>query len=229
MAEIPTTFRAPTPARISHFINRRPAANFWHAFNFAAEIGQPLNVFVTLNFGHTNCSAETMTAQFMTLLDRKFGPWWRRPSRHLKIGPQGAPAYAWVAEAAGGYPGIHWVLHIPQTRRTDFIARLPKWLKNIAGDLHDECAFNVGTVYRAPGLRSYLLKGCDPNYADFCKFDCVPQGVVHGKRSGVSRSLQRTARSRAGYRINRPFSSRSLRQPPSPISLRMTHPPTSQP
>ncbi len=215
MAEIPTRSSAPQPytsaSRSTHFINRKPAANFWHAFNFAEEIGRPFTLSVTLNFAHTDCPPEAMTPQFMSLLDKKFGPWWRRPSRLQKLAPQGAPAYAWVAENGSGQPGIHWAVHIPERRRADFEARLPGWVKAVAGDITEGVTIHIESIYSAPGLRSYLLKGCDPNYAKFCKLAFHDQGIVHGKRSGVSRSLQRTARTRAGYKINRPFRSRSAR------------------
>ncbi len=85
MAEIPTTssvadqFKRAT--RSTRVISRKTASNAWHAFNFAEEIGRPFTLHVTLNFAHTDCPPEAMTPQFMKLLDEKFGPWWRRPSR----------------------------------------------------------------------------------------------------------------------------------------------------
>lgn len=221
MAEKPTklsvarSFRR--PSRISHFVSRKTAANAWHAFNFAEEIRRPFTLHVSLNFAHTGCPPEAMTPQFMKLLDGKFGLWWRRPARALKLGPQGAPVYAWIAENGGGHPGIHWVVHVPAHRRADFEARLPVWLKAVAGDITDGVTIHTEKIYSPQGLRLYLLKGCDPHYARFCKIHFKDQGIVHGKRSGVSRSLQRAARARAGYRINRPFRSRvasaSIEQP----------------
>lgn len=199
--------------RITHFISRKTAANAWHAFNFAEEIGRPFTLHVTLNFGHTDCPPEAMTPQFMRLLDEKFGPWWRRPSRRLKLGNQGSPVYAWIAENGAGHHGIHWAVHVPAHRRADFEERLPAWLRAVAGDITEGVTIHTAKIYSPQGLRLYLLKGCDPHYAQFCKIDFQDQGIVHGKRSGVSRSLQRLARARAGYRINRPFRSRAANAP----------------
>jgi hypothetical protein len=209
MAEIPTRFSGQSAQRISHWIGRKPASNLWHAFNFAAEISRPLTLFVTLNFSLTDCPPELATAKFRLIVET-FTRWWRRPSRRDRLGQPGAFAYVWVAENGGGQAGIHWVLHMPAGRRADFAARLAQWMATNAGSVQPG-AIDVRDAYSPPGLRRYLLKGCDPNYAAFCKIDFEAQGVVHGKRSGVSRSLQRAARDSAGYRINRTYRSRVMR------------------
>jgi hypothetical protein len=209
MAEIPTRFSTSSAQRPSHWVGRKPAANLWHAFNFAAEISRPLTLFVTLNFTCTACPPERATHQFRQIVET-FTRWWRRPSRRSRIGTPGTFAYVWVAENGGGQAGIHWVLHMPDSRRADFEARLAQWLETHAGSV-EPGAIDIREVYSPPGLRRYVLKGCDPAYAAFCKIDFEAQGVVHGKRSGVSRSLQRAARAHAGYRINRTYRSRMLR------------------
>jgi hypothetical protein len=114
---------------------------------------------------------------------------------------------------------------MPASRRADFAARLAQWLETIAGSVQPG-AIDIRDAYSPPGLRRYVLKGCDPAFAAFCKIDFEAQGVVHGKRSGVSRSLQRAARADAGYRINRSYQSR-VAQPeakmtegtPAPVQL----------
>lgn len=203
MVEIPTRFRAPGARRRSHYINRKPASNFWHAFNHATNTGRSFNLHVTLNFAHTDCPADRMTEGFCRLLDEKFGPWWRRPSRHLRLGPQGSPVYAWVAENVSDQPNMHWAVFIPPERRVDFQMRLPKWLETITGGQIGVAAIKVEAIYNPPGLRRYMLKGCDDVFARLAKIAQKPQGLVIGKRSGVSRSLQRTARERASYRPGR--------------------------
>ncbi len=209
MAEISTTFRLPRAFRPSTAIKRKPAANFWHAFNFAKDLGKPLNTFVTLNFAHTDCHQGDVSPTFQLLLARYFGPWWRRPSRLLRLGQQGSPSYVWVAENGSDHPCIHWVLYVPDNRRDEFSRRLPQWLRKVVTTVHcEDNAIDITPVHNAPGLRKYLLKGCEPMYAAFCKIEHKPQGVVFGKRSGVSRGLQRTARGRSRYRpLNRRGSS----------------------
>lgn len=209
MVEIPTRFSSPSAQRTSSWIGRKPAANIWHAFNFAAEIGRPLTLFVTLNFSLTDCPPEVATFKFRQIVET-FTRWWRRPPRRSSIGSPGAFAYVWTAEAGGGQTGIHWVLHMPASRRADFADRLRQWLETYAGNVQPG-AIDIRDADRPTGLRRYMLKGADPAYAAFCDIDFEDQGVVHGKRSGVSRSLQRAAREKASYRINRQYRDRVAR------------------
>lgn len=203
MHEIPTGFRSPSAQRTSEVIRRGAAANLWHAFNFAADIGKPLDTLITLNFAHTDCPPELMTARFRALIDEKFGRWWREPPAPTGLGRQGASVYVWVAENSSEQHHIHWALHLPRKRRADFMARLPSWLAKFGIIVQSDRAIHFEEIDGPRGLRKYLLKGCDRAYAAFLKIDFRPQGLIVGKRSGVSRSLQRTARERANYRGGR--------------------------
>lgn len=214
MVEIPTRVSGQSALRRSHVINRKPASNLWHSFNHATGTGRDFTLHVTLNFAHTDCPPDEMSRRFRRLLDEKFGPWWRRPSRYLRLGPQGSPAYAWVAEHVNDQPNIHWVVHIPLNRRADFERRLPKWLAAITGGTVGDAAIKVDPIYNPRGLRFYILKGCDDVFARMAKIEQKPQGLIVGKRSGVSRSLQRTARHRANYRPGRRAAFKITAPPP---------------
>jgi hypothetical protein len=201
MVELSPTFRAPAALRRSQQIGRKPAANIWHAFNMAEDRGLPLSALVTLNFSHTACVPDAVSAQFRTLLNRHFAPWWRRPSQkgqtHNRPGPY---AWVWVLEHGGGHLAVHWVLHLPKARWTDFARRLPIWFEAVSGGITNENALDLKAAYNPAGLRKYMLKGADPAYASFCKIDYHAQGEVVGRRSDFSRSLGPTARQRAKYR-----------------------------
>lgn len=203
MVEIPTRFRAPAALRRSHDINYKPASALWHAFNHATNTSRPFTLHVTLNFAHTNCLPDDMTAQFRQLVGNKFGPWWRRPSRRLRLKPQGSPAFSWVAENVNGQPNIHWAVFVPPEREADFKKRLPVWLAAVTGGEINPAAINIKRIYNAVGLRSYMLKGTGDVFARLAKIEQKPQGLVIGKRSGVSRSLHRTARGRENYKAGR--------------------------
>ncbi|SDR59313.1 hypothetical protein SAMN05519103_06389 [Rhizobiales bacterium GAS113] len=58
---------------------------------------------------------------------------------------------------------------------------------------------------RAKGSGKYLLKGTNPVYAGWYGVNHVYQGIVHGKRSGFSRSLGPTVRKRLGIKPRRPY------------------------
>lgn len=170
----------------------------------AEDCGLPFTALVTLNFSHTKCVPDAASAQFRTLLNRHFAPWWRRPSRQtLRADPAGPYAWVWVLEHGGGHLAVHWVLHLPKSRWVDFSRRLPIWFETVSGGITNENALDLRAAYNPAGLRKYMLKGTDPAYASFCKIDHDPQGEVVGRRSDFSRSLGPTARARAQYRSRR--------------------------
>jgi hypothetical protein len=204
MVELSPTFRAPSAFRRSVHINRKPAANIWHAFNMAEDRGLPFTVVVTLNFSHTACVPDAVSAQFRTLLNRHFAPWWRRPSRKDRSGgPPGPYAWIWVLEHGAGQLAVHWVLHLPKSRWADFAKRLPDWLEAVSGGITNQNAIDLTAIYNPAGLRKYVLKGAEPAYAAFCKIEHEPQGEVIGRRSDFSRTLGPTARHRANYKSRR--------------------------
>jgi hypothetical protein len=74
--------------------------------------------------------------------------------------------------------------------RAKFGAKLPQWLTHVTGTAHcAESAVHVQPIKDLPGLERYVLKGMDPRYAPRYRVRHVPQGVVYGKRCGVSKSL----------------------------------------
>ena len=183
-------------------IRRQQATNFAPAIRLAEKLVHPLNQFVTLNFNHTACPPEAASAVFARLRDNHFGPWVRRPPRRSGL-TGSTPAFVWVIENTNGHTAAHWLLHVPPPRLADFTAKFPQWLHSVTGGL--TCAvssIDIRAAYRPFGARKYMLKGIDPAFADFYGIRHVPQGLVHGKRCGFSRSLGPTAcrRNRTYYR-----------------------------
>jgi hypothetical protein len=193
MVELPTTFRSPAAFRRTTYINRKPASNLWHAFTAAERIGLPFNTFVTLNL--TALPPDDVSQTFRRLLERHFAPWYRRGTHS---GPS-TYAYAWVIEAAGGQRAVHWALHVPPARSTDFREQLTRWLQRLAGAENEDGSIHIQPI-TTWGVRLYMLKGAQPWYAAFCQIKHVPQGIVIGKRSGFSRSVGPEARRRRGIR-----------------------------
>jgi hypothetical protein len=191
MAEIETTYRATSQPRVSRYINRKPAAHLLNAINLARHIGRPLNQFVTLTFEHTDCPPEIVSQQFERLRDNYFGPWLRRNGR----GPPSPPTFVWSIENAG-VCAVHWLVHIPRARVMEFRARLPGWLEAVAGEVRCTSAIHVRHAPTPGGAGRYMIKGLDPIYAPHYDVRHVPQGIVHGKRSGFSRCLGPAVRRR---------------------------------
>lgn len=150
----------------------------------------PLNQFVTFNFAHTDIGPREVLAAFTKLRTNYFGPWYRRPKKGVPA-PKKSAAFMWVQEAARGVHCVHWAVHVPPHRLTDFKKRLAKWLAQVAGNI-DKRAIDIRPV-TTPGLTLYLGKGVDPMYAAFYGIEPVDQGKTYGKRAGFSQSLGPTA------------------------------------
>jgi len=193
MVEIGTSSGASGSRRLSHHIRRKPASNLIHAVRIADGRNLRLNQFVTFNFTKTACPTDLVSIQFEKLRDTYFVPWLRRADKRRPTKP---PAYVWAIENPGGCLNVHWLVHIPEGRVGDFRKRLPLWLAAVAGEVHCTSAIHVRFAPRPIGAGKYMLKGMDAAFAPFFKIDHIPQGIVHGKRSGFSRSLGPTVRRR---------------------------------
>ncbi len=191
MVGIQTRARS-TPPRISQHINRKPASNMAHAVRVAEALGLPLNQLVTFNFAHTACPDELVSRQFQRLRDNHFGKWLARKGR----GPVRPPAYIWSVENSGGCLNVHWLVHIPQGRVGDFRAQLSSWLAAVTGEVNCATAIHVRHAPTPQGAVKYMSKGIDPIYAQYFYIRHIPQGRVHGKRAGISKSLGPTVRRR---------------------------------
>jgi hypothetical protein len=182
-------------SRRTQQIGWRQARHFWEAIRYAdkrlVELGQPLNTFVTLNFDHTDCPPEQVSARFEKLRDNHFVRWLRYR--------RAVPAhYVWALENQGGDTRVHWVVHVPPSLLEAFRTKLPEWLGQVAGTIGcAESATNIKPVTNLRSLARYMLKGMDARYASRYSVRHVPQGLVHGKRCGVSKSLGPSARNRS--------------------------------
>lgn len=198
--------------RVSHHINRHPAVNLHHATRYCERIGLPLNRFVTVNFTAAGCDSAHASRVLQRLLAQRFAPWLRRSKANVSDVP---PTYVWTLEAAGGQTAAHWLVHMPSRLARAFERKVPEWLFGLLGAPADASAVKIGPVYNLVGARRYILKGTSEPWAAHLGVQHVPQGLVTGKRSGFSRNLGPSARSRGGYAPRRaPF----LRQGHSPHS-----------
>jgi hypothetical protein len=211
MAYIETTQAAGRPTRLTSHINRKPASNVHHAARIADHIGLSLNRLVTLNFELTECVGDDASRRFARLRTNYFGKWATRPPRGSHA-PGTPPTFVWSLERGGGHLAAHWLVHVPPGRFREFEARLPSWLIAVAGELLSPRAIHVRPAPTPRSASKYLLKGIDPAYAAFYGINHVPQGIVAGRRSGMSRNLgptvKRRLRENGEYRVarwSRPF------------------------
>jgi hypothetical protein len=185
------------PPRESQFIDHRQSLNIQRAVSHAEKVGHPLNTAVTLNVGHMECDLEEISAMFEKLRDNHFTKWLRDiAKRHRK--PEWTPAYyVWAIEGTRGHPNIHWLVHVPNEIKSVFPQKLEKWLTRLAGPLSiGQKPIFMRDAYDPMGWALYLLKGTQPAYGPKYRIKTSPQGLVYGKRAGVSKSLGPTARAR---------------------------------
>jgi hypothetical protein len=121
--------------------------------------------------------------------------------RWLRYWASAPTYYVWVIEHHGGDTHVHWVVHIPKSLRAAFDTKLTEWLTRVAGIIRCHVsAIKIKPVPNLRGLGRYLLKGMDPRSAAAYGVRHEPQGLVYGKRCGVSKSLGPAARNRPRLR-----------------------------
>jgi hypothetical protein len=188
--------------RITNQINRKPASNIHHATRYAQIIGFPLNRHSTITFSDVGIAPEQASKALQKIIAERFSPWLRR---HRKTKGRVNPTYVWVIEAVNGTLAAHLAVHIPKGLVREFSRKLNDWVMEQATDEDVGAAVKVTPIYNITGLKRYLLKGADAQWAKMCKITPIYQGAVLGKRAGHSRSLGPIARKANGYRPRKFF------------------------
>jgi hypothetical protein len=149
---------------------------------------------------------------FAELRNQRFCRWLR--TRCEQLGHSVAPHYVYAREKNH----VHWLVHVPEQLVEEFKKLVPRWITSLEhkgkgsrkrAENHDPApdgAVLIERVRNSVAARKYLLKGISPRNAFRLGIKRVePQGIVVGRRSGVSRTLGATARKKAGYRAQPPF------------------------
>lgn len=183
--------------RVSDFLGRKAISAIKQAPRTAEAIGRPLNLFVTINVYHTACSVEDISKKFQVLRSRRFARWASYKPSGAQFPRNGSPTDAWVLEAPNSHHNIHWLLYVRPERQREFIERLEIWVSEVFGEIGTgERVVHVQHADRPAGAAKYMAKGADPKYVSFYWLDDVakPQGMIYGKRGGVSQNLATAAR-----------------------------------
>jgi hypothetical protein len=189
--------------RENHHINRRQADTFFGAIDFADTLGRTPTLLVTLNFGHTTCHPALVGPAFRRLRKDRFGRWLRYHTRRLNE-PM-PPHDRWNFEHRNGYPHVHWAVYLPAALQKMFKKRLRKWLADVAGEILCESAIHVRDIYASHALGRYQMKGLLPQVGRRYHVRSQPQGIIYGKRCGVSRALGPAARRRYAEHVASPI------------------------
>ena len=178
--------------RLSKYINKRQAVNLFEALQFSEMIGRPLNVSVDISWIFFSGNTDDRTR--FAGLQQRLSKWATR---------QGFPlAMIWTREV-GRNGGIHThvLLHVPPPLTQDgtFKHALERSLEPEGGPIDDK-AILIQRAYFALGKLLYALKGIDPKHANDFGIRPAYQGLLSGKRAGVTQNLSARARRNATTR-----------------------------
>jgi hypothetical protein len=183
--------------RVSAFVNRRVTQSIFRAFDFGDSIDTPLNLYVFINLRER---PEAAAATVFRRVRYKYCDWlnYRRRQGHA-LPP---PAYVFTFENTGSLPHVNWVLHVPNGFRAEFERKLPGWVRRVQGACGSFDVRCKPVTHTPKSLAKYIVKGTDPAFVDHFYPSAVhaPQGIVYGKRAGVSPALGKTARELVGFR-----------------------------
>ena len=181
----------------SKHISNKQGTAYFAAMKYARAQDEPPNLSVTLNLSCTDCPPGEASIVMQEIVSDRFGRWLRYKSRKAEAAGQlGYPlAYTWVMEAKGGDPHAHWCVLVAPELRAEFERKLPKWVQSVAGTIRDagRC-IHIAEINSIMGLARYCMKGINPHHAAKRHVDPEDQGIVYGKRVGISRSLGKRAR-----------------------------------
>lgn len=188
---------SPRPPHTSSYIDHRQVRNIIHAVRFAELQDRPLDTFVTINFGQTGCSLEETSKVFERLRDNHFTKWLRDYAKREARLDWLPVYYVWIIENKPANQNVHWLVNLPQTLKRRFETKLTYWMKKLAGPLDSsQKVIHIEPADRPMGAAKYSCKGINPKYARLFRIDPVPQGIITGKRAGVSKALGPEARRR---------------------------------
>lgn len=200
---MPKMLKEGRPLRQSSHINRRVTQSVFRAFDYALEIGSPLNLYIVINLHET---MKVSAAAVFEAIRHKYRDWlnYRTKKRSLGIVP---PMYIYAMEnPSGTHPHVNWALHVPDDLRAEFEAKLPRWIEKAQGKCGpSDCVVQGVREDTHKQLAKYIVKGTDPGFVDHFYLQKVyaPQGQVWGKRAGVSPSLGATVRKVVNFRPRR--------------------------
>jgi len=180
------------------YVGRVACENALHAVRYVAEVGRAMNTHVTVSFGPLGIEDDVAGRAFSDLQAR-VTRWWRdqRQRKGRDIGDlHGFHCHSNPA----GSRHVHWVLHVPAEIEDEFPSVVKNRLQKIARRVDLRDGLHIGAVQTPGSLAKYVLRGIEPEYADYLHIEAANEGFVAGcRRTGVSRAASKAARKRAGW------------------------------
>ena len=176
--------------------------SIFRAFDYAAEKGAPLNQYAVVNLRDAGGSG---AAAVFSDIRHRYRDW----LYHLrKTGRSNArPMYIYTLEnPRDEFAHANWALHLPPELENEFLRKLPQWLARAQGlCAANDCHVQPINPDYAKRLAKYIVKGVDPAYIAhfYLSETATDQGMIYGKRAGVSPSLGPAMRKRENFKPRR--------------------------
>jgi hypothetical protein len=180
------------------YVGRRACENALHAVRYVGEVGRPMNTHVTVSFHPLGIDDESAGRAFSDLQAR-VTRWWRDQRQRKGRGIGDLQGFHCHSNPAGSRH-VHWVLHVPLDITGEFANVVRNRLQKIAGRIDLRDGLQIGPVNTPGSLAKYVLRGVEPEYADYLHIKVANEGIVAGcRRTGVSRAASKSARKRVGW------------------------------
>lgn len=206
-----------TTKKGSSSIGPKQATRVLHAVRYATSVGRPLNLLVTIDTSTLGIKDQD-AGKFIREIWARLTRWWtyQRGKKGRALGDFAAVV---VHENPDTGPRhAHWLMHVPEEAREEVERVIRNRIEKLTSLACLGRAVHFNHDVNAPGtLAKYMVKGVDPQYADHFHMEAVDQGVIHGRRMTVSRSIGYTARERAGWKRKRPRPTGGPCQPRLPL------------
>jgi len=174
--------------------------------------GYPLNLFLSLHLEKAGLTRSKLHSFVTTFLHRS-GTWLHRttgqPVRHLSVCENPS------SEKPGGGLNVHILIHVPFRLQKRFRALAQDWVEQ-AGGRYTSGVLKFRRVFFSDtplvedylrhglqGVLVYMMKGLDPAAPNSLGVERRPQGLIFGKRCGVSQSLQPSKRTWSPEKLER--------------------------
>jgi hypothetical protein len=213
---------------LSASIPKHSALNLFHGFQYAKHINYPLTCHATILWSRVAGYPKTATIeeqssfafQKMDKVKRRFSDFCRYRSipNHLAYVLEN-PMHSYTSNLDKKVHA-HVACHVPVDHHNDFTASLQDWVFDGQVEPRNLTAVKVMRHTDHRTVMRYLLKSSDPSaVVTLTDGDMISlqeltlraapnvavdpsvwdQGLIHGKRCGLSRQLDAAARSRAGF------------------------------
>lgn len=178
------------------YIGRRSAESVLHAVRYARDTGRPLNTLITISFTALDIP-DQRAGSFFNEHRERVGRWWRHQRRKGRdIGP---PISVHSHANPAGSRHVHWMVHVPDSIRTEFAAVVRNRLAKLAHRTELDDALDIRRIETPGGVAKYILRGIHPDYATYLHIEPAQEGLVSCRRTGTTRAVGRAARRGAGW------------------------------